>query len=171
MSRSLIFTFIFSMFASAVHAQQPSPHAIPAHWHSNAAAVKTYQQLMLGGNTVFFRHAKTDALGADRQPFDFGDCARQRNLSVAGRAASTEMGEAIRLLKIPVGKVLASPYCRTIDTARLAFGRAEAQDWLVPMDPGKGWTMAKSGEALKAFAAASQVSGVNNVVVAHIFNA
>jgi len=29
-------------------------------------------------------------------------------------------------MKIPVGEVLASPYCRTMEVARLAFGKAEA---------------------------------------------
>ena len=35
------------------------------------------------------------------------------------------IGAAFRTLKIPVEKVLASPRCRTMETAMLAFGRAE----------------------------------------------
>jgi hypothetical protein len=32
----------------------------------------------------------------------------------------------VKRLKIPIGEVLASPFCRTMETARLAFGKATA---------------------------------------------
>ena len=54
----------------------------------------------------------------------FEDCARQRNLTEAGRAEARAIGAAIKRLAIPVGDVLASPYCRTMETGRLIFGRA-----------------------------------------------
>jgi hypothetical protein len=34
------------------------------------------------------------------------------------------MGHHARRLRVKIGTVLASPYCRTLETARLAFGRA-----------------------------------------------
>jgi virginiamycin B lyase len=55
---------------------------------------------------------------------DLGDCSRQRNLNAQGRRQARTIGRAFRRLEIPVGRVLASPFCRTRDTARLAFGRA-----------------------------------------------
>ncbi len=42
-----------------------------------------------------------------------------RQLSDSGRAEARRIGQAIRNLGIPVGQVLASPYCRTMETARL----------------------------------------------------
>jgi broad specificity phosphatase PhoE len=35
------------------------------------------------------------------------------------------MGEALRQRKVPIGEVLSSPWCRCVETAELAFGRAE----------------------------------------------
>ena len=57
---------------------------------------------------------------------DLRDCSRQRNLSAEGRDESRAIGVAFRRLRIPVGRVLASPFCRTRDTARLAFGSARS---------------------------------------------
>jgi phosphohistidine phosphatase SixA len=42
-----------------------------------------------------------------------------RQLSAKGRAAAQRIGAAIRRLDIPIGRVLASEYCRTRETARL----------------------------------------------------
>lgn len=53
------------------------------------------------------------------------DCATQRVLSEKGRQNSRAIGEAIRALDVPIGPVLASPLCRTVETAVLAFGFAE----------------------------------------------
>ena len=53
------------------------------------------------------------------------DCDNQRPLTDKGRAEAREIGAAFRELKIPVERVLASPRCRTMETAMLAFGKAE----------------------------------------------
>jgi broad specificity phosphatase PhoE len=45
-------------------------------------------------------------------------------LSDKGREEAREIGKAIAALRIPAGEVLASPYCRTTETATLMFGRA-----------------------------------------------
>ena len=42
-----------------------------------------------------------------------------RQLSAAGRETARRIGETIRALELPIGEVLASPYCRTMETARL----------------------------------------------------
>jgi len=46
-------------------------------------------------------------------------------LTDKGREEARQIGAAFRELKIPIEKVLASPRCRTMETAMLAFGRAE----------------------------------------------
>jgi phosphohistidine phosphatase SixA len=79
-----------------------------------------------GGLIVYFRHASTDFGQSDEQMTGYEDCARQRNLTDRGRAEAQRIGEAIKRLAIPVGDVLASPFCRTMETARLIFGRAAA---------------------------------------------
>lgn len=82
------------------------------------------ERLRGGGHVLVFRHAATDT-GMDTTS-DLSDCSRQRNLSSEGRRQSHTIGRAFRRLEIPVGRVLASPFCRTRDTARLAFGRVRA---------------------------------------------
>ena len=52
------------------------------------------------------------------------DCGGQRNLNDAGRAQARSIGESWRALELPLGDVLSSGYCRTRETAQLAFGRA-----------------------------------------------
>jgi len=124
-----------------------------------------------GGNVVVVRHAKTDMLAKDAGLGDFADCCNwQRHLSPMGREASLETGEAIRLLGIPVDEVWSSPYCRCMETARLAFGRADAVVALAPSSsPGQG--MREAGAALSAILVTGARPGRNGFVVAHIFNA
>jgi phosphohistidine phosphatase SixA len=57
-----------------------------------------------------------------------------RQLAEAGRAQAQAIGEALRTLQIPVGQVLASPYCRTVETAELlAMGPVTATTDLLNM--------------------------------------
>jgi broad specificity phosphatase PhoE len=84
--------------------------------------------LLAGGLTLYFRHGATDFSQRDRPAVEAADCATQRNLSEAGRAQMRQVGEAIARLKLPLGEVLASPYCRTMETARLAAGRATPEE-------------------------------------------
>ena len=77
-----------------------------------------------GGYILYFRHAATDFSQNDDRMTGFEDCSTQRNLTDGGRADARAIGAAIRSLGIPVGEVLASPFCRTRETAELIFGRA-----------------------------------------------
>ena len=79
--------------------------------------------LRAGGHTLYFRHTATD-FGQSDERYVAGDCTTQRNLTDAGRADARAIGAAVRRLGLPVGEVLASPYCRTMETAMLMFGRA-----------------------------------------------
>ena len=119
------------------------------------------ERLRGGGYILAFRHAATES-GMDTTD-DLRDCSRQRNLNAAGRRQSRDIGRAIRRLGIPVGRVLASPFCRTRDTARLAFGdRARpARALLSPefLDD------AKSG--LPSLLATPPRSGTNTMLVSH----
>lgn len=156
--------------ATSLAQQDAQHHRMHAHWHSKPGAVMALRLLREGGNVVFVRHAKTDMLAKDAAGGDWDDCGWQRNLSSMGRAASREMGEAFGLLGIPVGDVWSSPYCRCMDTARLAFGRAVAIPALAPVGP-PGEGMREAGAALSAIVAKGAAPGTNVVVVAHIFNA
>jgi phosphohistidine phosphatase SixA len=84
----------------------------------------TLQKLQQGGYVFYFRHGHTPDI-SDAKTRVIGDCTTQRNLDERGRAQAAQIGSAFASLKIPVGIVEASPYCRTMDTARLAFGRVQ----------------------------------------------
>jgi len=92
----------------------PAVHADDALW----------KLLQGGGQVVLMRHAVTDPGVGDPEGMRLDDCATQRNLSAQGIAHARRIGDAWRERKAPVGRVLASPWCRTLETARLAFGGA-----------------------------------------------
>jgi phosphohistidine phosphatase SixA len=81
-------------------------------------------QLRRGGLILVIRHAATDQSKPDQNPVDLADCSTQRNLSDAGRRDARLIGQGVRRLKLRIGTVLSSRFCRTRETARLAFGRA-----------------------------------------------
>src|SRR5215475_11093903 len=53
--------------------------------------------------------------------------ATQRNIDEHGRAQARAVGEAFRQHRVPVDKILSSPLCRCLETARLmALGPVES---------------------------------------------
>lgn len=74
-----------------------------------------------GGHVVLLRHANAPG-AAEPANFDIAKCATQRNLSDRGRQQARRIGALFAARAAPVGKVLASNYCRCRETARLAFG-------------------------------------------------
>lgn len=79
-----------------------------------------------GGYIIYFRHTSTDFGQNDDRMTGYEDCRLQRNLTDQGRDEARAIGRAIQALRIPIGDVLASPFCRTMETGRLIFGRAIA---------------------------------------------
>jgi phosphohistidine phosphatase SixA len=69
------------------------------------------------------RHAATEADYADQVAAVIGDCSTQRMVSADGWQQARSIGAAIATLRIPVGEVLSSEYCRAWQTADLAFGQ------------------------------------------------
>jgi Histidine phosphatase superfamily (branch 1) len=79
--------------------------------------------LRRGSYVVYFRHTATDFSKGDAGMKNYADCANQRLLSAQGRREAGDIGRHLARLKLPVGEVFASPFCRTMDTARLMMGR------------------------------------------------
>jgi phosphohistidine phosphatase SixA len=143
---------------------------------SGAALVEALEQ---GGYVLVFRHAATDqtqvdefaaalragGTGGDLTPPD--DCARQRNLNQAGRVQSGAIGEAFRRLGIR-GEVITSPYCRTRETAQLAFGnyRTEAALSMV-LDADVDRTTVEAGRGIIV---ARVPAGSNRILIMHTPN-
>jgi len=93
-----------------------------------------FDGLKHGGFVVVFRHGQTNAVAGspeDKSPLDLASCSDQAMLSEAGQDQARAVGRAFAAAGIPVGKVLASGYCRAIEMARLAFGHVETSDALL----------------------------------------
>ena len=122
-------------------------------------------ELRAGGHVLYLRHASTDFSQNDASMKSFQDCASQRNLTDKGRDEARVIGEHVKRLKIPIGFVLASPFCRTMETARLAFGKAQLSHEVRggparPDDPGRY-------AALKRLLSGSVPKGENLVISSH----
>jgi broad specificity phosphatase PhoE len=89
---------------------------------------KLWEVLKRGGQVVLIRHTITDPGAGDPPGMKLADCATQRNLSEEGRAHARRIGAEMRKQQVPVGRVLSSPWCRCVETAKLAFGRAEVSE-------------------------------------------
>jgi phosphohistidine phosphatase SixA len=96
-----------------------------------AAGSALGDQLRRGGVVLVIRHAATDFSKPDQDPVDLKDCRTQRNLSADGRRDARRIGQGARRLRLRIGAVLSSPFCRTLETARLAFGRATVRSALL----------------------------------------
>lgn len=72
------------------------------------------------GTVVLLRHALAPGTG-DPPGFRLDDCSTQRNLSEEGREQARRIGLAFRARGIEVGAVWSSQWCRTRETADIAF--------------------------------------------------
>ena len=85
--------------------------------------------LKAGGHILFFRHFDTTKIGVNldtRSPEhpnltlkDFSDCDWQKPVTSLGLLRAKHVGNAIRKLGVPVGKVYSSPYCRCVESVRM----------------------------------------------------
>jgi phosphohistidine phosphatase SixA len=93
-----------------------------AYPRSGYSDESVWDKLKRGGHIVLMRHAAAEKAG-DPLAFKLNDCSVQRNLSQKGRQEAEIIGRTFRARSIPVAEVLSSRYCRTQETANLAFGR------------------------------------------------
>ncbi|WP_368505243.1 histidine phosphatase family protein [Alkalihalophilus sp. As8PL] len=83
--------------------------------------------LRKGGFILYARHGEA-TVGRDLPYLNFQYCLTQRNLSEKGRRQAIYYGENLRYLQIPIKyPVSASPFCRTRETAHLAFGSCNVE--------------------------------------------
>jgi phosphohistidine phosphatase SixA len=131
-------------------------------------AAALWTKLKTGGHYILLRHAQTEPGSGDPPEFDLADCGTQRNLSEAGRAQAKAIGAAFRAQGVPISSVRSSPFCRCMDTARLAFERVQAWAPLHSVFE----TSANNDERIAAIKAhlAGTLSGGNEVLVSHNVN-
>lgn len=116
-----------------------------------------------GGYVLFLRHTETTENGTDdlERP---EQCAGQRELTDAGRQDAREIGRAVDDLDVPVERVVASPLCRTAETAELAFGDTGTDRALLPY----GEMTEEQVDAGRRLLAEEPDDGANTVLVGHI---
>ena len=126
MIRVLLSLCAAALISTAAAQPVPAPAAgrssLPAKPLANPELLA---ELRKGGYVIYFRHASTDFSRDDSRSKSDDDCDNQRPLTEQGRSEARQIGAAFKELRIPVGRVLASPRCRTMETAMLAFGSAE----------------------------------------------
>jgi broad specificity phosphatase PhoE len=125
-------------------------------------------QLRRGGVVLVIRHAATDHSKPDQDPVDLNDCATQRNLSAAGRQEARLIGQGVRRLKLRLGAVLSSRFCRTRETARLAFGHTTISPALlntITSEHDAAWR--RQIRAARALFGAKPAAGRVTVLVTH----
>lgn len=147
--------------------------AAPAHEASELSGRALVDALREGGYNIYFRHARTDWSNPDRVATagDWQSCdsARMRQLSAQGREQARRLGAAIRALEIPVGRVLATEYCRARESAELMdLGPVETTRQLMNMRAarffgGRSAVIRRARERL----ATPPEGGANTILVAH----
>ncbi|CAH1195093.1 hypothetical protein PAECIP111892_01957 [Paenibacillus auburnensis] len=131
--------------------------------------------LRQGGYILYVRHGEATA-GEDMAEIDFNDCSTQKNLSETGRRQAAHFGEALRRLHIPVETpVLASPFCRTVETAELAFGKGKVQTdpfWVRIYQLSGSLSPAEQQRIVNDLTSVLEVlpsPGTNRIIIAHGF--
>lgn len=96
-----------------------------------ASEAEIWQRLAGGGLVVLMRHTTTNTGEDSNNPLVRDpSCVSERKLSAKGKTQAAKIGEMFASFGVAVGDVLASPYCRTTDTAKTAFGRSTPADFL-----------------------------------------
>lgn len=89
-----------------------------------AAADAALLRELRAGGVLLMRHTQTVAGFGDPPGWRLDPCATQRNLDERGIAHAQRIGLWFEARHLTVGTVRNSPWGRTRDTARLAFGRS-----------------------------------------------
>jgi len=85
---------------------------------ARADEAAAWAALRQGGVVALMRHGDAPGVG-DPPGWRLDDCATQRNLGEQGRAEARAVGERLRAERIAIARVVSSPWCRCLDTARL----------------------------------------------------
>ena len=121
-----------------------------------------------GGLVLVLRHAATDFSKPDQDPVVLSDCSTQRNLNAQGRADARTIGRGVRRLRLRIGNVFASPFCRTKETARLAFGRFRISPALLnTVDAEHDARWRRQIQAARRLLGAKPAPGMLTVLVTH----
>jgi phosphohistidine phosphatase SixA len=150
-------------------AQQPAPNPAAGQALSDAALISALRQ---GCCVLVMRHASSPAAlpGKAAEPDNPGG---ERQLDPVGRSAARAMGEALRTLRIPIGRVRSSPAYRARETVRLAGW--SAPEIVAQLDTAPSGMQQPDSDAVRVRWLRDQVAvappaGTNTLVVTHAPN-
>lgn len=148
--------FLPAWIAVAIALLVPGPAA--------SANEDLWARLKDGGVVVLMRHAVTPPGVGDPPGMKVDDCSTQRNLTDEGRRHAKLIGEAWRAHGVQPDRVMSSPMCRCLETARLAFGRVDSSQPVTNalLEP----DMARQVREMRAVASEKRRSGIL-VLVSH----
>jgi len=91
-----------------------------------------WEKLKSGGLVILMSHAAvlTDSESNTSLTERDASCKTERPLSNEGKNQAVSMGRRFKSRSIPIVEILNSPYCRTSDTASLAFNINHATEYL-----------------------------------------
>jgi phosphohistidine phosphatase SixA len=92
---------------------------------------EAWAPLVSGRHIALIRHGNAPPGYGDPPGFKIDDCTTQRNLDERGRAQATALGEAFRQHGVRADKILSSPWCRCLETARLMGLGPVGGTWVV----------------------------------------
>lgn len=161
---SLVLAALLLVPADAAAASESLPPAASPP-PSNSDEARLAGEIRRGGVVVLVRHSATDPGVGDPPGFRLDDCSSQRNLSDTGREQARRLGRWFAENRIRPTSVRASPWCRTVETAQLAFGASESWPALSNLIADRSREAAHSREVLAAIAAVTP--GAVDVYVSH----
>ena len=85
------------------------------------------ESLRQGGYVIVFRHGATNRDQADTDPLNYDNISKQRLLSEGGRDVARQVGEALKVLRTPIGKTYTSRFNRAVETGSLIGGGVVTQ--------------------------------------------
>jgi len=132
------------------------------------AGMPLVEALRRGGYVLVMRHASSPVATPTARTAEPDNIRLERQLDEAGRSGARAMGEAIKMLRIPIGDVLSSPTYRALETVRLAsLPPARKFDQLG--DGGMSMRAADAAQAtwLQRQAAAPPRANANTFIVTH----
>lgn len=141
----------------------------PAMAQERLAPRQAIEALKGGGYIVYFRHFETGADFPDQHLVKLDDCSTQRQLNELGVRQAVRVRNAFQSMRIPVGEVLASPFCRAWQSADISFGRHVKVDGL-KLPPSKEYTEADKRamrDTLLPLLARAPAAGTNTIIMAH----
>ncbi len=126
--------------------------------------------LKQGGNVIVVATAKYDWSSRAEFRNEPTDCSNRTVLAETGKKQARLIGDGFEKHKIPIEKVLTSEFCRCVETAQIAFGRAELSDKLNTVRGITGDERRRRMESLRRMVSKPPRAGTNVVLISHRSN-